>query len=86
MKFDLFHELVECDMQLVESPKERNLHSFVKPFEMCCTPYYKLDFSEITKEMFKDENSKNKIGAEIKVCKLIIVGDVAVGKTSIVNR
>lgn len=72
-------------MQL-PAPKDRIIDDFVKPYEMCCTPYYKLDFSEITKKMCYDGNSKYKISTDMKVCKIIIVGDVSVGKTSIVNR
>lgn len=60
----------------------RNVESFPAPIKPEHTPHHKRDFSDKTKQLCNNCND-SKLS---KVFKLIIVGDVSVGKTCIVNR
>lgn len=66
-------------------PKDRQIQNFTRPYDICCTPYYKVEFSKITREVCADETQKNSF-SNLKICKIIVLGDLSVGKSSIVNR
>ena len=53
---------------------------FPKPFEIEKTPYTQIDFSEDVKK------NCNSIINDPRLSKVILLGDVNVGKTSVVNR
>lgn len=62
---------------------DRTIDTFPRSFKTDFTPYKSLDFNSNTVEYCV--NSKLLI-PEIKVSKVIVLGDVAVGKTCLVNR
>lgn len=66
-----------------EIPEDRIIQTFPKPFISDCTEYNKLDFSQ---ETISACDQSHHISTNFKICKVIILGDVAVGKTCIVNR
>ncbi|KAJ8917580.1 hypothetical protein NQ315_000063 [Exocentrus adspersus] len=64
-----------------EVPEDRKITTFQGPYKMECTPYQQLDFTEMTYRKCSEEKIN-----WLKLSKMIIIGDVSVGKTSIVNR
>lgn len=64
-----------------KAPEDRKINTFPGPYRVECTPYHKLNFSEITYRKCLEEKIN-----WLKLSKVIVVGDVSVGKTSIVNR
>lgn len=64
-----------------ETPEDRKIKTFPGPYKLECTPYQKLNFSEVTYRKCLEEEIN-----WLKLSKVIVVGDVSVGKTSIVNR
>lgn len=62
---------------------DRTIETFPHSFKIDFTPYKSLDFNSNTIEYCV--NSKL-LTPEIKVSKVIVLGDVAVGKTCLVNR
>lgn len=60
---------------------ERKIHSLPRPFISNATPNKQINFSRIAREC-----SKCSVTAGLNISKAIFVGDVAVGKTSLVNR
>lgn len=64
------------------SDSDRTIEAIPKPYQKN-TPYNKLvDFSEKTKIVCH----KNDLSLFLNPCKVIFVGDVAAGKSSLVNR
>ncbi|KAJ8967754.1 hypothetical protein NQ314_002635, partial [Rhamnusium bicolor] len=68
-----------------QAPEDRKINAFPGPYKLECTPYHKLDFNKVTYRKCLEEN-KNTAASWFKLCKVIIIGDVSVGKTCIVNR
>lgn len=68
-----------------EAPEDRKITQFPPPYDTGCTPYKKTDFSELTLQKCRNDAKYND-GNWLKICKIIIIGDISVGKTSIVNR
>lgn len=56
---------------------------FPKPFSLDRTPYTQVDFEETVKNACASPVS---LVCGLRMCKVIILGDLSVGKTSIVNR
>jgi hypothetical protein len=63
--------------------KDRQINTFPRPYRHDATPYKQLDFSRIVKEAC---SSNRPVMAGLKISKAIFLGDVAVGKTCLVNR
>ncbi|XP_067007039.1 ras-related protein Rab-34 [Anabrus simplex] len=63
--------------------KDRQINVFPEPFRSDATPYTQLDFSRPVKEACI---SSKPVMAGLKISKAIFLGDVAVGKTCLVNR
>ncbi|XP_046391042.1 ras-related protein Rab-36-like [Ischnura elegans] len=67
-----------------KAEKERQINSFPPPYRLDATPYLNVDFdSDIKDACFAANKSP---GAGVKISKAIFLGDVAVGKTCLVNR
>ncbi|XP_044732523.1 ras-related protein Rab-34 [Chrysoperla carnea] len=74
-------------MLLEAASKDRTIHEFPKPYSLDCTPYKDCDFSDLVKNAcLNGLNLHTPIITGLKICKVIVLGDVAVGKTSLVNR
>lgn len=69
---------------LTEIADNRKIITFPMPFKVSCTPYEKYDFDEKIKLLAREE--KTTLSASLNICKMIVLGDVAVGKTCIINR
>ncbi|KAK7481579.1 hypothetical protein BaRGS_00027228 [Batillaria attramentaria] len=63
--------------------KDRIITQFPPPYHQDATPYKTLSFHPKVKAACA-ENRTGRVG--LKICKAVIVGDVAVGKTCLVNR
>ncbi|XP_049809883.1 ras-related protein Rab-34-like [Schistocerca nitens] len=63
--------------------KDRQINSFVPPYNTDATPYRQTDFSLEVRETCKSNAS---ITTGLKISKAIFIGDVAVGKTCVINR
>ncbi|KAL3856537.1 hypothetical protein ACJMK2_011283 [Sinanodonta woodiana] len=64
-------------------PSNRVINQFPKPFRADCTPHKEIDFHP----KVKNACSENRIGrVGLRICKAVLVGDVSVGKTALVNR
>jgi len=63
--------------------KDRQINTFPRPYRSDATPYQQLDFSRIVKEAC---SSSRPVMTGLKISKAIFLGDVAVGKTCLVNR
>ncbi|CAH0556020.1 unnamed protein product [Brassicogethes aeneus] len=68
---------------LSEVSEDRKLNKFPEPYKIEITPYKKMDFCENTYKFCKTENNLSNL---FNICKIIVVGDVSVGKTCIINR
>lgn len=66
-----------------KAAKDRTIVKFPPPFNLSATPYEKIDFDVPVKETCISNKS---ITAGLKIAKVIVVGNVSVGKTSLVNR
>ncbi|XP_064612149.1 ras-related protein Rab-34-like [Liolophura sinensis] len=64
-------------------PKDRVISKFPQAFHADASPYQKLNFHPKVKSACS-EHRTGTVG--LKICKAVLVGDVAVGKTSFVNR
>uniref|UniRef100_T1HNV3 Uncharacterized protein n=1 Tax=Rhodnius prolixus TaxID=13249 RepID=T1HNV3_RHOPR len=64
-----------------EADIDRQITSFQLPFNIEYTPY-ETDFNERVKRYCKEGRNQN----HLKISKIIVIGDVGVGKTSLVNR
>lgn len=67
-----------------EAAEDRIIDTLTQPFTLRATPYPSDNFSEITQKFCRIEDSV--ISNLINICKVIVIGDVSVGKTSIINR
>ncbi|XP_060075744.1 ras-related protein Rab-34-like [Ylistrum balloti] len=63
--------------------KDRVISKFPQAFHPDATPYQKMNFHPKVKNACA-ENRTGRVG--LKICKAVLVGDVSVGKTSLVNR
>lgn len=61
--------------------ENRKINNFPQPFRENVSPY-KSEFSEVTKNV----TECSEVNASLKICKAIVIGDLAVGKTCIINR
>lgn len=64
-------------------PNNRVIRTFPQAYDSTATPYKKSDFHPKVKSACL-ENRTGVVG--LKICKAVLVGDVAVGKTCLVNR
>lgn len=64
--------------------ENRKIKTFPKPFSIAMTPYGRTDFAEETRKICVQ--NRHSLLTSLKICKVIILGDVCVGKTCIVNR
>lgn len=69
---------------LREVPEGRKIAKFPSPFRKDCSPYNCENFDLCVEDACSKENFFST--ADLKICKVIILGDLAVGKTCIVNR
>lgn len=67
---------------LSEIVENRQINTFPRPFRGNVSPYRNNEFSEVTKNV----TERSEITASLKICKVIVIGDLAVGKTCIINR
>ncbi|XP_070183620.1 ras-related protein Rab-34-like, partial [Littorina saxatilis] len=68
---------------LAAVPKDRVITQYPKPYNPNASPYNNIEFHPKVKGACA-ENRTGRVG--LKICKAVIVGDVAVGKTCVVNR
>lgn len=66
-----------------QAPEKRKIKNFPAAYSLYHTPYLKTEFSQLTKRVL-EENLP--IVSNLRICKVILLGDVCVGKTCIVNR
>lgn len=69
---------------LCEVPENRTIVDFPLPFRKSCTPYSTDNFENGLKSACSKENFVST--TDLNIFKVIVLGDVAVGKTCIVNR
>jgi len=62
--------------------KDRVITSFPKAYDVQDSPYKSIDYDPLVKSACQ----RDKTNISVRLCKAVVVGDVAVGKTSIVNR
>nr|KAF7406600.1 hypothetical protein H0235_014256 [Vespula pensylvanica] len=60
--------------------EERQIKKWPPPFSSAITPYYERDFDDVVKRTCAEKS------LTLRISKVIVIGDVAVGKTSLVNR
>lgn len=63
-------------------PSNRVIPEFVLPYNSSATPYNNLDFDPEVRELCQQELGSH----QLRVAKCIVVGDIAVGKTCLINR
>lgn len=80
----MYHKRSNIQKLMEATSEERQITDFPGPFLEDSTPYRKLDYSSRTRSLCDD--GKEVVSSTFKICKAIVVGDVAVGKTCIVNR
>jgi len=68
---------------LDQAPKDRQIFKLPAPYATTSTPYAGADFRPEVKAACI---SNRLITASLKISKIIILGNVSVGKSSIVNR
>lgn len=56
------------------------ISSFPNPYNNKCTPYQKFNFNDLCYQKFLNELH------QIFTAKIVVLGDVSVGKSSLVNR
>lgn len=71
------------DSTLLAIPKDRVITQLPKAYHPDASPYQTIQFHPKVKAACA-ENRTGRVG--LKICKAVIVGDVAVGKTCVVNR
>ncbi|XP_039292532.1 ras-related protein Rab-34-like [Nilaparvata lugens] len=69
-------------MLRTEAPLDRQIDFFPRPFKRDATPYPVHDFNKLFKEYITSKCVVN----GLKISKTIVLGDVGVGKTCLVNR
>ena len=62
---------------------DRQVDTFPRPYRSDATPYKQCEFSRVVKEAC---SFSRPVMAGLKISKAIFLGDVAVGKTCLVNR
>lgn len=70
---------------ITEIQDNRKISTFPMPFKVCCTPYEKYDFVDEKIELICRYEQAT-FSACLNICKVIILGDAAVGKSCIINR
>ncbi|KAK3864766.1 hypothetical protein Pcinc_029566 [Petrolisthes cinctipes] len=70
-------------MMQTKAEKDRIINSLPPPFLRQATPHVDDDFDEMAKNA---ANGTRMVEAGLKISKMIILGDLATGKTSLVNR
>ncbi|XP_055341316.1 ras-related protein Rab-36-like [Paramacrobiotus metropolitanus] len=68
-----------------KAKKDRSIDSFSRAYRDDATPYSNSEFSSKVRELVAPRK-KTTIDSELNIAKLILVGDVSVGKTSLVHR
>uniref|UniRef100_A0A1B6D7M2 Ras-related protein Rab-36 n=1 Tax=Clastoptera arizonana TaxID=38151 RepID=A0A1B6D7M2_9HEMI len=63
-------------------PRDRQISIYPKPFKANSSPYLRNNFRKSVIDMCK----MSYISCSLKICKAIFLGDMSVGKTSLVNR
>lgn len=63
--------------------EERVISKFPAPYCLESTPYIRPDFSDKTRRECLKTGERREWH---KICKVVIIGDVSVGKTCLVNR
>lgn len=63
-------------------PSDRIIQDFPKAYKSTCTPYVQDDFSLEVRNALNLSNPHR----DAYICKVIFVGDIAVGKTTIVKK
>ncbi|KAL8615335.1 hypothetical protein ACOMHN_023055 [Nucella lapillus] len=74
---------LRTDSTLMAIPKQRVISHFPQPYHPDASPYQTIQFHPKVKAACA-ENRTGRVG--LKICKAVIVGDVAVGKTCVVQR
>lgn len=69
---------------LCDAPENRRISEFPLPFKKNSTPYITEKFDLSVENACNSEDSVTT--SDLKICKVIILGDVATGKTCLVNR
>lgn len=65
--------------------EDRQINEFPFPYDETATPHrHRFNFDELTRKTC--ENNIESLKTSLHICKVIILGDVSVGKTSIVKR
>ncbi|CAG2056008.1 unnamed protein product [Timema podura] len=66
-----------------QAHKDRQINVFPAPYRSDATPYTQQDFSKVVKEAC---TTSRPVMAGLKISKAVFLGDVGVGKTSLINR
>nr|CAD7203246.1 unnamed protein product [Timema douglasi] len=66
-----------------QAHKDRQINVFPAPYRSDATPYKQQDFSKVVKEAC---TTSRPVMAGLKISKAVFLGDVGVGKTSLINR
>lgn len=69
-------------MLVSRAPGDRQINSFRKPFDHRITPYGFTDFRDHVKNFCKKSRKQHCL----RIGKIIFLGDIGVGKTSLINR
>ncbi|GAU89804.1 hypothetical protein RvY_02312 [Ramazzottius varieornatus] len=75
----------QWNMIRIKAKKDRTIDTFPRAFRDDATPYTISSFSSTVKD-FCAAKKKTSSDGELNISKLILVGDVSVGKTSLVHR
>ncbi|XP_030746891.1 ras-related protein Rab-34 [Sitophilus oryzae] len=68
-------------------PRKQILNKYVQPYNIDCTPYTASNFSnKVQQYCLTQPNEINFAFDTLKMCKVIVIGDTCVGKTSLINR
>jgi hypothetical protein len=81
--FFLFFGFKNRQMMLDQAPKDRQIETIPASFLNDVTPYKLTDFRPNVKAACQ---TNQLMAAGLKIAKAIVVGNVAVGKSSLVNR
>lgn len=69
-------------MMRSEVPNDRQISNFPKPYKSNATPYMRNSFSRSVIDVCR----MSPISSSLRISKAIFLGDMSVGKTSLVNR
>lgn len=71
-------------------PTERTVDQFVLPYDSSATPYNQTDFDlqviQFCEQQLFVANNNIQQKHHLRVAKCVVVGDIAVGKTCLINR